>query len=69
MNTYKFDHEGKAITITARNRRTAERRLRGLLRGELDTDGKTILAKKRKPPGRSMNPHRTANGLRKGRKS
>ncbi len=54
MNTYKFDHNGKTITIEARNRRTAERRLRGLLRGELDAKGKTILAKKRKPPGTPM---------------
>jgi hypothetical protein len=54
MNTYRFEHDGKTITIEARTRRTAERRLRGLLRGELDVDGKTILAKKRTPPGRSM---------------
>ena len=65
MNTYKFDDNGKTITIEARNQRTADRRFRGLLRGELDLDGKTILAKKRKPPGRSMNPNRTAMGLRK----
>jgi hypothetical protein len=62
MNTYKFDDN---INITARCRRTANRRFRGLLRGELDLDGKTILAKKRKPLGRSMNPDRTAMGLRK----
>jgi hypothetical protein len=54
MNTYRFDHEGKAITIIARTRRTAERRLRGLLRGELDIDGKTILASKRTPKGQPM---------------
>ncbi len=60
MNSYKFDDNGKDITIEARCQRTADRRFRGLLRGELDIDGKTILAKKRKPPGRSMNPDRKA---------
>lgn len=54
MNTYKFDHDNKTITITARNRRTAVRRWRGLLRGEFDIDGKTILATKRKPKGTPM---------------
>lgn len=69
MNKYKFEHLGITETITARNRRTAVRRWRGLLRGELDIHGETILAKKRKPPGRSMNPDRTANGLRKRKKA
>lgn len=54
MNTYKFQHEDKTITLQAPNQRTADRRLRGLLRGELDLDGKTILAKKRTPKGESM---------------
>lgn len=66
MNTYKFNHcDGKTITITARSARTAQRRYAGFARGELDLFGKTILAKKRKPPGRSMNPNRTATGLKK----
>ena len=65
MNTYKFQN----ATIIARNYRTAVRRFRGLQRGELDLAGKTILAKKRKPPGRSMNPDRTAMGLRKKNKA
>lgn len=50
MNTYKFDD----VTITARNARTAQRRYRGLQRGELTITGQTILAKDRKPKGRSM---------------
>ncbi len=60
MNTYKFDDNGKAITIEARCQRTADRRFRGLLRGELDIDGKTILAKKRKPPGHPMRKRKEA---------
>jgi hypothetical protein len=65
MNNYKFEHKGKTIPISARNRRTADRRFRGWLRNELDIQGKTILAKARTPRGRSMNPDRTAMGLRK----
>jgi hypothetical protein len=65
MNTYQFDHNGKTETITARNRNTATRRFHGFVRGELTIEGKTILASKRKPPGRSMNPNRTATGLKK----
>lgn len=55
MNTYKFEHcDGKTITIEARNARTAHRRYAGFARGELTIEGKTILAKRRKPPGRPM---------------
>ena len=54
MNTYKFDYEGKSISITARNTRTARRRFRGFVRGELTTGGQTILARKRCPKGHSM---------------
>lgn len=50
MNTYKFDR----VTIIARNVRTANRRHKGFLRGELDVNGKTILANRRKPKGRPM---------------
>jgi hypothetical protein len=42
------------VTLTARRYRTAVRRVRGFKRGELDIDGKTILASKRTPPGRSL---------------
>lgn len=69
MNIYKFEHNEKTIIIEARNQRTADRRIRGFIRGELDIDGKTILAKKRKPSGRSMNPDRTAMGLKKRKKA
>ena len=54
MKTYKFTLDGKTADIVARNRRTAQRRFRGLLRGELTIDGKTILAKDRKPKGSPM---------------
>ena len=50
MNDYTIDE----IKVRARNYRTAVRRVRGYQRGELDINGKTILASKRKPPGRSM---------------
>ena len=50
LKPYKFD----ATTITARNYRTAVRRLRGFERGEMDINGKTIRAKDRKPPGSPM---------------
>jgi hypothetical protein len=69
MNTYKLtDENDKVHTITARNHRTAQRRFRGFIRGELTIEGRTILASKRKPPGRSMNPNRTAKGLKKRKK-
>jgi hypothetical protein len=56
MNTYEFkDENGKSHVLFARNHRSARRRFRGFIRGELDIDGNTIPAKKRKPPGRSMN--------------
>jgi hypothetical protein len=54
MNTYNFEDNGKTITISAPNYRTAERRFLGYLRGELDIHGKTILASKRSPKGDSM---------------
>lgn len=54
MNTYKFDHDRKAISIDARNTRTSQRRFRGFIRGELTIGGQIILASKRKPAGRSM---------------
>jgi hypothetical protein len=54
MNTYKFDHEGKSISIDARNARTSQRRFRGFVRGELTIEGQTILASKRTPKGHSM---------------
>lgn len=50
MKTYKFDN----TSITARNTRTAQRRYVGFKRGELTIEGKTILAKDRKPKGHSM---------------
>ncbi len=66
MNTYKLtDENDKVHTIEARNTRTARRRFRGFIRGELTIGGQTILASKRKPKGRSMNPNRTATGLKK----
>lgn len=66
MNTYKLtDENDKVHTITARNWQSARRRFRGFLRGELTIEGRTILASKRKPPGRSMDPNRTAKGLKK----
>lgn len=39
------------VVVTARRYRTAVRRVRGFLRGELTIEGQTILAKDRKPPG------------------
>lgn len=60
MKDYQFDDNGKTRTVIARSQRTADRRILGFLRGELDIDGKTILAKKRKPQGRPMNPDRKA---------
>ena len=48
------DYQIGDLTVTARNRRTAERRARGFLRGEMDVDGKTILAEKRTPPGQKL---------------
>ena len=42
------------LTIIARSRRTAERRARGFSRGEMDIDGKTVLAEERTPPGRKL---------------
>ena len=66
MNPYKLEDENdKVHTLTARNRRAAIRRMRGFIRGELTIGGQTILASKRKPKGRSMNPNRTAMGLKK----
>ena len=50
MNEYTIDE----VKVRARNYRTAMRRVRGYQRGELDIDGRTILASKRKPPGRPM---------------
>lgn len=55
MNTYKFEHcDGTTVSIEARNARTAHRRYAGFCRGELQPDGRTILASKRKPKGHSM---------------
>ena len=39
------------VTLTARNYRTAVRRVRGYKRGEFNLDGSTILAERRNPPG------------------
>lgn len=36
------------VTVRARNLRTARRRVRGYLRGEMDITGKTIPIKRRK---------------------
>lgn len=52
MRTRQYSIDG--VTITAKTWRTAVRRVRGYQRGELDLNGKTILASKRKPPGRSL---------------
>ena len=54
MNKYTIDD----VTLFARNYRTAKRRVRGYLRGELDSEGRTILATKRKPPGHSLKKRR-----------
>lgn len=48
------DYTINEVTVTARNYRTAVRRVRGYQRGEFDIDGKTILASKRTPPGTPM---------------
>jgi len=40
--------------FTVRNRKTADRRIRGFDRGELNADGSTIPAKDRTPPGKPM---------------
>lgn len=42
------------VTLTARRYRTAVRRVKGFKRGELDINGKTILAIKRNPPGQPL---------------
>ena len=42
------------VTVEAKSRRTANRRVRGFKRGELDINGKTILAIKRTPPGQPL---------------
>lgn len=42
------------VTVRARNYQTAVRRIRGYKRGELDIEGRTILARKRTPPGSPM---------------
>jgi len=50
MNQYTIDN----VTVSARNFRTAVRRVRGFKRGELTIEGATILAKDRTPPGTPM---------------
>jgi hypothetical protein len=53
---YTFTKAGRAdsagqITIWAHNYFAAVRRVRGYMRGELDIEGRTILAEDRDPPG------------------
>ena len=50
----KKDYTIDGMTFHAKSLRTAIRRARGYARGELDKDGRTILAKDRKPPGHPM---------------
>lgn len=50
MREYIIDN----VTVTARNLRTARRRVRGYQRGELNQDGSTILAERRNPPGKPL---------------
>lgn len=52
MKTREYRIDG--VTLTAKSWRTAVRRVKGYQRGELELDGKTILASKRTPPGRSL---------------
>lgn len=52
MKTREYKIDG--VTLTAKSWRTAVRRVKGYQRGELDLSGKTILASKRTPPGRSL---------------
>lgn len=52
MKTRQFTIQN--VTVTARRYRTAVRRVRGYLRGELTIEGQTILAKDRKPAGTPM---------------
>lgn len=50
MREFTFNIDGSSVTIRARNARTAERRFRGYLRGEMDLQGRTIPPRKRKKP-------------------